>query len=201
MTRNCHWRLQRADFRRSDQPGDGIEADAEPSHRHAIRLTKVSMEDEDGDPLVDLLHGTPVVEIEWSVDDALPFPLRISAKVGDGTGENPIQNLSVARGNVVLADHGRTISELITLSMDEAGNLSRPVFKMAPVAQQGHARDKYGRLVRDDQNEPVVFDLRGWLPLPCVGRCATHCRVFKLSRTATFRVPASAPRPARQQPV
>ena len=142
-------------------PETGFEADADISHRHAVRLTKVSTEDEDGDPLVDLLHGIPVVEIEWSVDDALPIPLCISAKVGDGTGANLIQNLSVARGNVVLADHGSTISESVTLTIDEAGNLSRPVLEKAPVAQQGRARDKYGQLVRDDQNEPVVFDPQG----------------------------------------
>ena len=35
------------------------------------------------------------------------------------------------------------------------------MLKKAPVAQQGHARDKYGQLVRDDQNEPVVFDPQG----------------------------------------
>jgi hypothetical protein len=142
-------------------PETGFEADADPAHRHAVRLTKVVFEDEDGDPLVDLLHDTPVAEIEWSVEDALPFPLCISAKVGDGTGANLLQDLSVARGNVVLADLGRSISESVTLVTDEYGNLTRPILKDAPVAQQGHARDKFGQLVRDAQNEPVVFDPQG----------------------------------------
>jgi hypothetical protein len=142
-------------------PETGFEADADTTHRHAVRLTKVVTEDESGDPLLDLLHEIPVAEIEWSMEDALPFPLCISAKIGDGTGANLLQNLSVARGNVVLADLGQSISEPIILVTDEAGNLSRPILKKAPVAQQGHARDQFGRLVRDAQNEPSVFDPQG----------------------------------------
>jgi len=142
-------------------PETGFEADADPAHRHAVRLTKVLPKDDGSPPLVDLLHGTPVVEIEWSMEDALPFPLCISAKVGDGTGANLLQNLSVARGNVVLADLGRSISEPITLATDALGNLSRPILKKSPVAQQGHSRNQFGQLVRDAQNESVVFDPQG----------------------------------------
>jgi hypothetical protein len=142
-------------------PETGFEADADPAHRQAVRLTRVVTEDEGGDPLLDPLHDTPVAEIEWSREDSLTFPLCISAKIGDGTGANLLLNLSVARGNVVLADFGRSISEPITLGVDENGNLMRPMLKKAPVAQQGHARDQFGQLVRDAQNEPVVFDPQG----------------------------------------
>jgi hypothetical protein len=76
-------------------PQTGVAADADPAHRWAVRLTAVT-------PGTDSLNGTPVVAIAWGADDALPFPLCISA-VGVGG------NVSVARGNIVLADHGRTI--------------------------------------------------------------------------------------------
>ncbi|MGH7467346.1 MAG: putative baseplate assembly protein [Longimicrobiales bacterium] len=91
----------------SGQPGD-----ADSSHRHAVRLTKVTLGE---DPAGGQLHADPaqrtddparVTEIEWRVEDALPFPLCISA-VEDGV---LFENVSVARGNIVLADHGLSVA-------------------------------------------------------------------------------------------
>ncbi len=48
-------------------------------------------------------------EVEWHAEDALPFDLCISALLADGTR---VPEVSVARGNVVLADHGRTVSQV-----------------------------------------------------------------------------------------
>ncbi|MBD0371732.1 MAG: putative baseplate assembly protein [Pyrinomonadaceae bacterium] len=79
----------------------GNEADRDPSHRHAVRLTKV-------EPGVDIIDDQPVVEIEWAEEDALPFPLCISA-VLPAPDCKLKENISVARGNVILVDHGRTI--------------------------------------------------------------------------------------------
>lgn len=92
-------------------------ADADPTHRHAVRLIAVKPQE---DPLYPYKPKdsqsnqnlqnlpTPVVEIEWAVEDALPFSLCIS-----GLGPAPqcclIEDISVARGNVVLVDRGRTI--------------------------------------------------------------------------------------------
>lgn len=91
-------------------PNTSNEADADPTHRHAVRLTnvlaEVDAEDEDGQPsktpLTDPLYGQEITEIGWSPEDALPFPLCISARGVD-------EDVGVARGNVVLADHGRTV--------------------------------------------------------------------------------------------
>lgn len=47
---------------------------------------------------------------EWAAEDGLPFPLCISA-LGPPPECEIIRDISVARGNVVLADHGRTIEE------------------------------------------------------------------------------------------
>jgi hypothetical protein len=82
-------------------PKTGDPADADRSHRHAVRLTKVT-------PEVDLLDDTPIVDIEWSVEDALPFPLCLSV-VGPPCPCERIENVSVAHGNVVLVDHGRRV--------------------------------------------------------------------------------------------
>ncbi|MFY9572081.1 MAG: putative baseplate assembly protein, partial [Blastocatellia bacterium] len=84
-------------------PRTGADADADPSHRHAVRLVRVELFVDD---LLD--PPRPIVEIEWAAEDALPFPLCISA-VGEAPKCADIEDISVARGNVLLADHGRTV--------------------------------------------------------------------------------------------
>ena len=82
-------------------PVTGNEADADRSHRHAVRLTSVEQ-------ATDPLDGQPVVNVEWDAADALPFPLCITSVGGPPCCEL-VEDVSVARGNVVLADHGRTV--------------------------------------------------------------------------------------------
>ena len=50
----------------------------------------------------------PLLRVTWRRVDALTFPLCLSARI---PGRDPLLNVSVARGNIVLADHGRTIEE------------------------------------------------------------------------------------------
>ncbi len=91
-------------------PKTGNPADADPAHRQAVRLTKVT---QNVDPLYHPFgkdFGQPVVEIEWCSEDALQFPLCISSQqpppdCGD------LEDVSVARGNVILVDHGASTSE------------------------------------------------------------------------------------------
>lgn len=140
-------------------PATGLPQDADPAHRCAVRLTQVTQAS-GGKPLVDPLYDTPLTEIAWDADDALPFPLCLSAKIPGETGPQLMLNLSVARGNIVLADHGQTISNetLGHIGTDAAGRLIQPVLQKGPITQQGHTRDHFGELVRDTNNEPVVFD-------------------------------------------
>lgn len=98
-------------------PNTGVSADADPAHRHAVRLTRVSPGPEEAD-LEDPLYKDPatnepvlVTEIEWHADDALPFALCISAVTDEEHGSRYVEDVSVARGNVVLADHGMTTIE------------------------------------------------------------------------------------------
>jgi Baseplate J-like protein len=82
--------------------------DADRSKRWAVRLTGVrSGTDPSGqlfdEPPVD--GPLPITEIEWDATDALPFPICLSVK------ERPGLEISVVRGNNVLADHGRTLRD------------------------------------------------------------------------------------------
>lgn len=144
-------------------PDTGQAADADPAQRCVVRLTSVTTEDKNGDPLIDPLHGTAIVEIAWAAEDALPFPLCISAKIQTETGPQHVDDLSVARGNLVLADHGLSIAseELGNIGLDSAGRLAEPLLQYGPLSQQGHARDRFGQPVLDDENEPLVFDPHG----------------------------------------
>jgi hypothetical protein len=88
-------------------PLTGRAEDADPARRAAVRLTHVVPS---SDPSGGLFDDPPtnaavaVTEIRWDEADALRFPLCISvdARPGLVVGE--------AWGNVVLADHGRTVA-------------------------------------------------------------------------------------------
>ena len=94
-------------------PTTGNPADADPAHRHAVRLTRVDHGAIDG------LLQTLIVEIEWAPEDALPFPLCLSARL-PAPDCGRVDDVSVARGNVILVDHGTTIyQELGTVGVKE----------------------------------------------------------------------------------
>ena len=84
----------------------GNAADADPTHRQAVRLTQVTTAT---DPLY---HDQPLVEIEWAREDALTFPLCLSVQAPPPKCDC-LENVSVARGNVVLVDHGARVVEQI----------------------------------------------------------------------------------------
>ncbi|MBN1511750.1 MAG: putative baseplate assembly protein [Phycisphaerae bacterium] len=77
-------------------PTTGNPGDADPNHRQVVRLTRV-------ESAADPLFAQPLTRVEWGVEDALRFPLCLSAQRPDGT---QVPGVSVARGNLVLADHG-----------------------------------------------------------------------------------------------
>jgi hypothetical protein len=85
-------------------PHTGVAGDADKNHRHVVRLTKVT-------PGTDPLTTDPITDIEWGAEDALPFPLCISSVTDEEHGSQYQKDVSVARGNIVLVDHGRTIDK------------------------------------------------------------------------------------------
>ncbi len=98
-------------------PETGNPADADVSHRVAVRLTSVRL---GTDPLGGRFASPPVnasvdiTHIEWSPADALPFPVCASATVVDVRGGAVPTTVSVARGNMMAVDHGLSVSEGLT---------------------------------------------------------------------------------------
>ena len=71
---------------------------APPDHRHAVRLTGVHQKTE---------ATSNFFEVQWDAADSLPFDLL----AGPDASSDPNSSLSIALGNIVLADHGQTIQE------------------------------------------------------------------------------------------
>lgn len=97
----------------------GLPGDADPAHRHPVRLMEVRLLT---DPLG--IQGTPpgplpdgivplVTTISWHPADALPFSLCLSSR----NGTNFYDNVSMALGNIVLADYGLTVQEQKTSAL------------------------------------------------------------------------------------
>jgi hypothetical protein len=117
-------------------PETGAAADADPLHRAVVQIRSVNPDPSTSTigPVADRMHDRlflaaidplthepkpvtvpvplastlPLVEVTWRKADALTFPLCLSAKLKDGTH---VHRISVARGNIALADQGRTIIE------------------------------------------------------------------------------------------
>jgi Baseplate J-like protein len=100
-------------------PSTGLPADADPTHRQLVVLA--SVDDGVTDPLYarTLSSGVPVarkstqqplplLHVRWRRQDALTQPLCLSAQLPSGS---LLRNVSVARGNIVLADHGLTTAQ------------------------------------------------------------------------------------------
>ena len=98
-------------FRERVGPRTGNESDADPEHRHVVRLTGV---DKIYDPVGEKATPAvpiPITEIRWDAGDALPFPLCISTTTDQKFGARPIPDVSIAQGNIVIADHGISVVE------------------------------------------------------------------------------------------
>jgi hypothetical protein len=83
-------------------PDTGAASDADPTHRQAVRLTRVTA---NHDPLFQV----DVVDIEWDPQDALTFPLCISS-VLPPPDCRLLTCVSVVRANVVMVGHGQAQS-------------------------------------------------------------------------------------------
>jgi hypothetical protein len=104
-------------------PLTGQPADADPARRQAVRLTHVNpaavlvlhdgaeFNRTPGPVLTDPLNGQSIVEITWAAEDALRFPVCLSAITDAAHGAQMVGDISVALGNIVLADHGLTIED------------------------------------------------------------------------------------------
>lgn len=109
-------------------PTTFVAADADPAHRWVVRLTEVTLS---SDPSGQLFNEPPVdgpvdvTEIAWDSADALPFPLCLSVAA------RPALEISVALGNIVLADHG------MSLPTEALGAVPPATLKIASTAPSG----------------------------------------------------------------
>lgn len=92
-------------------PKTGDPGDADPLRRQAVRVMTVDATGSDP------FDGQLITEITWHPDDALLFPLCISSLDQDG---NPVTGVSSALGNIVIADHGRTVGPPVEAAVQES---------------------------------------------------------------------------------
>ncbi len=94
-------------------PETGESNDANRDHRWAVCLTDVRQsQDPSGGLFLEVPSNTPldVTEIRWAEQDALPFSFCLSTTIVKDDEEKYIEEVSVVYGNIVLADHGRTVT-------------------------------------------------------------------------------------------
>lgn len=107
-------------------PRTGARADASPAHRQIVRITEEPVATTDpvySDVLIQDALGQwqlqpwsgggelPLLRVRWAREDALGYPFCLSAQSVQG---QTLRDVTVARGNLVLVDHGLTTRETIT---------------------------------------------------------------------------------------
>lgn len=125
-------------------PLSGAKEDANITHRHAVKIESVELT---VDPVVvdpDTGNNINITNISWNEEDALPFALCISSRTDKNHGNVLLNDVSVARGNIVLCDHGQTVSETLTPLVPE------PLLYYPPSAMQD----------RCDRNDPEALPVR-----------------------------------------
>jgi hypothetical protein len=162
-------------------PKNGIPEDADHFKRHAVRLTKVEYQNGLGQSLKDPLYDKEITKIEWHQKDALPFPLCLSSEITGKNGKEIVKDISLAHGNLVLADHGRTIKDeeigavpnlsLSQVSINEEPHCTErktkvlplrffPKLKKQPVTQSAQIQ-KTKIVNKKKQTEGLLFDPEG----------------------------------------
>ncbi len=140
--------LKKGDFLLFEEvlgPMTGLPADASPTHRQVVQIDEDPAVDQDPlfsnitvnrvpQPLLPLQTPLPLLRVRWRLQDALLFPLCISTRP---LNMQLVRNVTVARGNIVLADHGVTTSETVTPldTVSDAINFRLPL-SQSPLTMQ-----------------------------------------------------------------
>lgn len=147
-------------FAEEFSPATGLADDADPTRRCAVRLTHVigSADPSGGQfrsPKTN--NPVPVTEIVWDNADALPFPVCVST-------EKATEPVSVAWGNIVVADHGRSLRPEAFdpvpephLSYPDDGQMCGDKETDNSVPQRFRPRLKFGPLTRSVQVTPKAL--------------------------------------------
>jgi len=164
-------------------PHSGVAGDADPTHRHAVRLTGVRHSD-GMNPLVDPLDDTAITEITWAQADALPFPFCLSAQADDPQ-VGFIDHVSVAHGNIILADHGQTLPD------EDLGSVPKAALRYPRDLDQ----ERCGKVVA----EPLPPRFRPRLPERPLTRAATVSKTIRVAnRQETLQLRFDPAAPASQ---
>lgn len=167
-------------------PATGDATLADRSHRQIVRLTEVEL------LLDNLLDDRPVTRVTWAEEDALALTLWVNGSTEDGA---PVEGISVARGNLLLADHGLAVTER-GLVADEVASGTRarrfrlnegPLGFRHPLPRDGQSA---AALLRSDPGdaEPQITGVRvsgtepddDWRPAPSLIGAGRFDHVFAL---------------------
>ena len=132
--------LKKGDFLLFEEvigPLTGSAADASPAHRQVIQIDQDPAVDSDPlfsnitingipQPIVPLQTPLPLLRVHWRLQDALVHPFCTSTRP---LNMPLLRNVTIARGNIVLADHGLTTSETISppTAIEDAANFRLPL--------------------------------------------------------------------------
>jgi hypothetical protein len=139
--------LKKGDFLLFEEvlgPATGLTADANPQHRQVVQIDEVPQLDHDPlfsnitingipQPILPLQLMLPLLRVHWRVQDALTFPICVSTRP---LGRDLLRNVTVARGNMVLADHGLTTSEIIAPPSPVSNEGFRLALSQGPLTMQ-----------------------------------------------------------------
>jgi len=157
------YELERGDFlifAEAMGPRTGQPEDADPTKRCVVRLVR------DGETAMDPLTRRAVTRIAWHAEDALRFPLCVSSITDAAHGNQPIVGVSVVYGNVILADHGRTLGEPLESGPEKLGRVPargrfRPALAQHPVTIP--AANPYRKDNPSDTTRPIASAARATL--------------------------------------
>lgn len=124
----------------------GTTTGADQTRRYAVRLTGCRR------------HSRGVLQVMWHEEDAFPSPLRLAVlQQGD-----LISDISVVRGNIVLADHGQTIDRE-TLPSPKTRQRYRPYLgNSGPASAVPYHHEQ---AVKQSAHRATRQDVRAALPL------------------------------------
>lgn len=161
------WQLQAGEvliLEEAISPTTGKAQDADLKHRHPVLLTAVT-------PNIDpLFPEQPLTDISWAAEDALPFPLCLSALIYQQTDASTtaqqqqqsltpphpcqrVEGISFARGNLILVDHGSTILNEV-LPVVESGQTTPQCLDVGVLTEVSTIQKPYQAVL---QRAPLVF--------------------------------------------
>lgn len=185
-------------------PETGAPEDADPAHRHAVRLSSVRLS---SDPLGGQFKTTPdnnpvpVTEIEWLSDDALSFALCLSSLVNIGDETTFYDDVGLALGNVVLADHGMTFTDepkSLLFDLDEITTSLLPDRVPSPNPALTRVTPSTSDRCEDAEVEQTPARYRPRLTKGPITQSAPYPNSPDISASATFNLPIEE---AEQLPV